>query len=229
MTTSSDAAPGDPDPDLDADAAARGALYALLASALTHPDETLHRELASGGFADRVASYCDRTPVELPTDALVTDDDYDTLCARYNDVFVVGFSEYVDPTDGTKRETEPPVPLYETAYRPNASWNDVNLDLARAYDYYDVEVNQEDRDNHDHLRLELEFAGYLARREAAVDGGDAAAARLDFHDRHLRVLVEGVAERIDDEPGVGVYGDVVAALDAFTAADRADLAARIEG
>jgi DMSO reductase family type II enzyme chaperone len=230
VTVSSDTPPRPDasDESLDSDAAARGGVYALFARAFTHPDERFHRALATGDLADQFESLLDRTPITVPTDDLTTDDDRQTLAARYNDLFVIGFSEYVDPTDGTKRETEPPVPLYESAYRPNASWTDVNLDLARAYEYYDVAVNEKRREHHDHARLELEFAGYLARRAAAVDGADAAAARFDFLDRHLRVLVEGMAERICDEPGTGAYGDLVAALDAFSAADRADLAGRID-
>jgi DMSO reductase family type II enzyme chaperone len=104
------------------------------------------------------------------------------------------------------------------------SWNDVNVDLARAYEYFGVQVDREVRRNHDHLRLELEFAAYLCRREAAVDP-DVAAARLDFHDRHLRVAAEGVADALDAEPGTGLFGRLAHFLDRFSAADVEDLAA----
>jgi DMSO reductase family type II enzyme chaperone len=215
--------------DVDPDAAARGTVYAVLASAFEHPDGTLYDSLADGSLGTQLAALCERTPLDLSTVAVATDDDYDTLCARYNDLFVVGYSEYEDRTDGSLSTDEPPVPLYESAYRPEASWTDVNLDLARAYDYYGMRPAASDREHHDYLGLVLEFAGYLARREAVADGPDAGRARLDLLDRHLRILVEGVVERIEEEPNTGVYGGFARFVDEFTAADRADLAARLEG
>ncbi|SFR87280.1 DMSO reductase family type II enzyme chaperone [Halomicrobium zhouii] len=233
--------------DLDVDSGARGTLYALLARAFTHPDDDLYDALATGEFADSVASLLDRTTLDVdgfdPDEsdavddddaadsgpaALRTEDDYDTLCARYNDLFVVSFTEVEDRTDGTESSTAPPVPLYESSYRSDVSWTDVNLDLLRAYDFYGLEVDQSVRDHHDHLRYQLEFAGYLARRAAVADDG-APAARLDLLDRHLRVITEGMADAMADEPEIGAYGPLVKLLDAFTAADRRDLADRVEG
>jgi len=159
---------------------------------------------------------------------VTVDEDRETVAARFNDLFVVGYSEVVDRTDGTVENYGPPVSLYESDYRPEVSWNDVNLDLARAYEYFGCRVDQETRRNHDHVRLQLEFMGYLCRREAAVDP-DVAAARLDFHDRHLRVVTEGIADALGDEPGTGLYGRLADFLDRFTAADVEDLAARREG
>lgn len=215
--------------DLDADAAARGGVYGVLARAFDHPDEALHAALVDGSLAAAVDAMLARTALDATVAGIETGDDHDTLCARYNDAFVVGFSEYENPMDGSLDATGPPVPLYESAHRPDVSWTDVNLDLARAYDYYDVAVATENREHHDHLRLECEFAGYLARREASVDGDDAAAARLDFLDRHLRPLVEGVVGAARDEPGLDCYRGLVDLLDAFTAADRDDLADRLAG
>ena len=225
-----DGTPQDPEQaPLETEAGARGALYALFATAADHPDEVLYDVLADGSLAEQVEALSARTGLDVALPALVTDDDYDTLSARYNDLFVIGYAEYEDRTDGSLSTFEPPVPLHESAYRSDASWTSVNLDLARAYDYYGLAVDESNREHHDHLVLILEFAGYLARREAAVDGEPAAVARLDLLDRHLRILVEGMVRRIEDEPGVEFYGRLVKAVDAFTAADRADLAARTEG
>ena len=214
--------------ELDTDAGARGGLYALLARAFRPPDDELHAALDAGDFADEVDSLLELTALDVdPTAFDAIDDDADTLNARYHDLFVIGYAEYEDRTDGSISTSEPPVPLYESAYRTDVSWNDVNLDLARVYDYYDIEVDTETRDHHDYLPLILEFAGYLARREAAVDDS-AARSRLDLLDRHLRVLVEGIAERMAAEPGTETYGELIDLLDAVTAADRADLADRLE-
>lgn len=220
---------GDEPPiDADRDAAARGELYALVARATTEPDAELHAALESGALDRECRRLLDRTTLDVHPPDLTTDDDRETVCARFNDIFVLGHTTVEDRTDGTIDAEGPSVSLYESGYRPEASWNDVNLDLARAYDYFGVEVDEGRRENHDHYRLELEFAGYLCRREAAVDP-DAARARLDFLDRHLAVLSEGVADALDGEPGTGYYGELSDFCRRLVAADTADLADRLEG
>lgn len=208
--------------DIEIDAAARGGVYALAAQTFTEPDDELFAALEQGEVTDEFAALCDRTGLDVTPPDLDVTDDRETLSARYNDLFVIGYSEVIDKTDGTVENYGPPVSLYESDYRPDVSWNDVNLDLARAYEYFGCQVDQETRRNHDHLRLQLEFMGYLCRREAAVDS-DVAAARLDFHDRHLRVITEGVADALASEPGTGVFGRLADFLDRFTAADVVDL------
>lgn len=214
--------------DVRTDAGARGALYALAARLFDNPDEESYRALDSGRVDEQVATLLDRSGLDVDPPDLTVADDRETLSARYNDLFVVGYSEVVDKTDGTVDSQGPPVSLYESDYRPEVSWNDVNLDLARAYEYFGCQINQDQRRNHDHIALQLEFMGYLCRREAAVDP-DVAAARLDLHDRHLRVVSEGVAEALASEPGTGLYGRLADFLDRFSAADVEDLAARQEG
>ena len=215
---------------LDRETAARGGVYALLATLFDEPDAATYDRLAS----DEVDAICrellDTSGLDVEPPDLTVDDDHATLCARFNDLFTVGYAEYEDRTDGSLDTEGPPVSLYETAYRPEASWNDVNLDLARAYDYFDLEVDNSVRDNHDYLPYQLEFAGYLARRAAdSATESDAARARLDLHDRHLHVLSGGLAERMGAESGTGLYGELAAFLDRFVAADQSDLAARLEG
>ncbi|WP_435101413.1 molecular chaperone TorD family protein [Halarchaeum sp. P4] len=214
--------------DLDMDAAARGELYRLLARAFEHPDEEFHADLQSGAFAEACRDLLARTSLDVSLPDLSVTEDYEALAARYNDLFVVGFAEYEDRTDGTLASTGPPVPLYEIEYRSDTQWGDVNIDLARAYDYYGVSVDESERDNHDNLRLELSFAGYLARRAALNPEEGAAGARLDFLDRHLGVLADGVADALDEEHDTDVYGALGSFLAAFVAADAADLGTRRE-
>ncbi|WP_458189618.1 molecular chaperone TorD family protein [Haladaptatus sp. NG-WS-4] len=216
------------DDGIETSAAARGGVYALLARAFEHPDEEFYAVLDDGTLDAQLQSLVEASGLSIEFPSLTTDDDYDTLAARYNDLFVIGFSEVLDPTDGTMSSQGPPVPLYESTYRSEVSWNDVNLDLARAYEYFGLGVDDSDRDNHDHLRLELEFLGYLCRREAAVDP-DVAAARLDFLDRHLRVVAGGVADKLAEEPGTEFYGTLATLLERFAEADTEDLARRLDG
>jgi DMSO reductase family type II enzyme chaperone len=213
--------------DGDVAAGARGAIYALMAGSFVEPDTQLYRSIRSGDLEAELQALLDRSGLDVGAPELSVEDDRETLSARYNDLFVIGYSEVVDKTDGTEENYGPPVSLYESAYRPGASWNDVNIDLARAYEHFGCQVDQEVRRNHDHLRLELEFMGYLCRREATVDPG-VARARLDFHDRHLRVFVSGLSEALESEPGTGIYGQLASFMDRFTEADVDDLAARYQ-
>ncbi|EMA07959.1 molecular chaperone TorD family protein [Haloferax denitrificans] len=219
---------------VDRPAAARAGIYTALATLLDEPDERLHERLANGDVDETVRGLLGGTGLSVDPPELTVDDDYETACARFNDLFTVGYAEYTDRTDGSLDSEGPRISLYESSYRPDAAWNDVNLDLARAYDYFGLEIDQGTRDNHDYLPYELEFAGYLARLEAAAgpDGtqaDDVARARLDFHDRHLHVAAGGLAERAADTPGSGLYGEVADFLDRFVAADQRALAARFEG
>ena len=213
---------------IDRQAAARSGVYALLATLFDEPSEAVYERLASGRIDTTCRDLIDRTGLDVDPPDLTVDDDHETLCARFNDLFTIGYAEYEDRTDGSLDSRGPPVSLYESAYRPEASWNDVNLDLARAYDYFDLEVDQSVRDNQDFLPYQLEFAGYLARLEAA-SSTDAARGRLDLADRHLRVVAEGIANRTGAESGAGIYGELAAFLDRFVTADQAALAERFEG
>lgn len=213
---------------VDREAAARGGIYALLATLFDEPSESVYARLASGDLDATCRDLLDATGLAVEPPDLTIDDDHDTVCARFNDLFTIGYAEYEDRTDGSLDSEGPAVSLYETAYRPEASWNDVNLDLARAYDYFGLEIDQSARDNHDYLPYQLEFAGYLARREAELSA-DAARARLDLHDRHLHVVANGLAEKIAEESGTGLYGELAAFLDRFVTADQTALAERFEG
>jgi len=222
----------------DESTAARGTVYALAAAAFGEPSQGVYEQFADGSLDDAVAEAVERSGLDVVSPDLIVDDDRETLSARYNDLFVVGYSEVIDGTDGTIENQGPPVSLYESTYRPEVSWNDVNLDLARAYEHFGCEIGGDERRHHDHVRLELEFAGYLCRLSAADPdaNGDTDAtepmnidrARLDFHDRHLSVLVAELRDALDEEPGTSIYGRLASFLDAFVAADVDNLASRLD-
>ena len=213
---------------LDGEAAARSGVYALLATLFDEPDEALYARLDASEVHRTCRELVAASGLAVDPPDLTVADDHETLCARFNDLFTVGYAEYTDRTDGSLDSEGPPVSLYGSSYRPDASWNDVNLDLARAYEYFGLGIDQSARDNHDYLPYQLEFAGYLSRREADGSSG-AGRARLDFHDRHLRVVADGVADRVAEESGTGLYGELAAFLARFVAADQTALAERFEG
>lgn len=194
---------------IDPEAGARAALYGLCVDLFDEPGDELAGAIADGELHGAIETLRTRSGLAIEVPAFETDDDPETLRARYNALFEVG-------------NPEPPVSPYESTYREEVSWNDVNLDLARAYDYFGLDVDRERREHHDHLRLLLEFAAFLARLEA-VGEESGRRARATFLERHLRVLVDGLCEAIDEEPGTGVYGDAIALLDRLVAADRADM------
>jgi DMSO reductase family type II enzyme chaperone len=204
-------------PVADTESGARGAIYGLLARLFEEPDPEIHAALAAGEFDDHLASLV-RTAglagLEVP--GLRTDDDHDLLCARFNDIFAVGYPD-------------PPVPRYESSYAAEGEWESINLDLARAYDYFGAAIDERERDHHDHLVLELEFAGYLARLAAVEDRPDLEQARKDFLDRHLLGFAEDLESAIAAEVETGIYDDLVSFLAAFVEADRRALAARSNG
>ncbi|MFB6071059.1 MAG: molecular chaperone TorD family protein [Halanaeroarchaeum sp.] len=209
--TSTDTPPTEPRI-ADEAAAARATIYGILARLFEEPDEGLYEALADGSLAAELDVLVERAGLDVAVPTVVTDDGYDLLCARFNDVFAVGYPD-------------PPVPLYESEHVTEGAWNDVNLDVARAYDYFGVAVDETEREHHDHLVLELEFAGYLARLAAATNDAGARRARRDFLDRHLAGFLENVADEVAGENETGVY-EPVAEFAAGVA--HADLAA-LEG
>jgi DMSO reductase family type II enzyme chaperone len=200
--------------------AARAALYAVLARAFEHPDEEFHSAVDDGSLQTELEAYVDRSGLGIAVPALPAESDYESLAAQYNGLFEIGYAEYTDRTDGSLDTEGPPVPLYESRYR-DAAWEDVNGDLARAYDYFGVSVDQDQRDHHDNIRLELEFAAYLARREALGEG-DAGRARRDLLDRHLVPFMEGLLDRITDVDD-GFYTGLARLARRVVRADRASL------
>ena len=198
---------------VDTESGARGAIYGLLAGLFEEPDRETYEALAAGEVGDQFDSWVDTAGFEaLEVPDLETTDEYDLLCARFNDIFAIGYPD-------------PPVPLYESAYATEGQWESINLDLARAYDYFGVSIDESEREHHDHLVVELEFVGYLARLAATEGRSDLKQARVDFLERHLVDLAEHLEEGIADEVETGIYEDLVAFLAAFVRADRDALTA----
>ena len=201
-------------PIADEESAIRGAIYGLLAGLFEEPDTETLAGLQSGDVGEQLADLVAMSELEVDVPDLVPEDDETLLKARFNDLFAVGYPE-------------PPVPRYESAYYSEGQWESINVDLSRAYDYFGVSVDQTEREHHDHLLLELEFAGYLSRLAAVDDEPSVRRARRDFLDRHLQGLAEGMDETIQEEVETGIYEDLVRFLAAFVRADLRALEARV--
>ena len=194
--------------------AARGTVYGTLAGLFEEPDQTVYEKLADGSIGADIQVLVDHAALDVPAPALITDDQYDLLCARFNDVFEIGYPD-------------PPVPLYESEYVEEGTWDDVNLDLARAYDFFGVTIDESDREHHDHLQLELEFAGYLARLAATTRDESVTRARRDFLERHLEPFLVAIAAAVDEEVETGIYHDLTSFAASFARAYRSDLESKL--
>ncbi len=207
--------------EIDKKAASKGGIYTLLSHCFPPPEQNFYESLKSGELEKEIKNLLETSGLEIDF-SFSLDDDYDILNARYNDLFIVSFSRYKNRTIGELETEGPTVPLYESSYREGSSWKEINLDLARAYDYFGLEMDDSYREHHDHIRLQLEFAGYLCRLESFGEKS-ARKARLDFLDRHLRVLTDNIYKNLKKEPGTGIYENFANLLDSFTKKDREDL------
>ncbi|WP_181687003.1 molecular chaperone TorD family protein [Halorhabdus salina] len=231
MTATDPAGPDQRDTRLDREAvepdpAARGVLYQTLARAFEHPTEEFHAGLTDGRIETGLSDAITVTPLEVTVPALSLEEDSQQLSARYNRLFALGMAAVTDRTDGSVEKDGPAVSLYESSHREDATWETINVDLARAYEYYGLSVDTDERDHHDNLGLQLEFAGYLARREALGED-DAAAARRDFLDRHLTVFAESLRDSLAEPAVAGIYADLATILERVVSADHADLTDRL--
>jgi DMSO reductase family type II enzyme chaperone len=130
-------------------------------------------------------------------------------------------SEYLSSFDLALAGPSLPCPLYESAYREEeTSSRDITEELLRFYDHFNVKLSDKEKDYPDHLAVELEFMGFLAKKEAdAVEQGrDPAAyrrAQLDFLERHLDRWVHRLAERVQERVREPFYRGVSSFLGEF--------------
>ncbi|MFB6128970.1 MAG: molecular chaperone TorD family protein [Halorhabdus sp.] len=233
MSDASPATGEDPSPaesldpgDVATDPAARGVVYRTLSVCFDNPSEDLHARLLDGRLADGLREAIQASALTVSVPDLDPEGNRRTLSGRYNRLFALGQTVVTDRTDGSVESEGPAVSLYASSHREDATWAEINADLARAYEYYGLGVDETEREHHDNLRLQLEFAGYLARREALGEA-DAARARRDFLDRHLKPFADSLREALR-EADDGVYAAFGEFLAAFVNADRADLADRLD-
>ena len=120
----------------------------------------------------------------------------------------------------------PPVPPYEGFARPAEGREGILEDILRFYEYFDVQLREDNRDYPDHLVTELEFMAFLTGREAEALARRASPdafrrAARDFLDRHLLVWLPVLTERLNATGTV--YGALGRDLLAFACAHRAQI------
>lgn len=111
-----------------------------------------------------------------------------------------------------------PVALFEGINRPDNGRDGILQDLLRFYEFFDVRLNENDRDYPDHLVTELEFLAWLCQQEHAAEGkgDDASPFRLaarDFLDRHLAAWLPEFQRRLEQtDTAYSEYGAALADL-----------------
>jgi DMSO reductase family type II enzyme chaperone len=125
--------------------------------------------------------------------------------------------------------------LYEGFHRPADGREGIFEDVMRFYDFFDLRLNDAERDYPDHLVTELEFLSYLAQKEseARARGADPAPflrAQRDFIARHLGVWIPAFAARLEKaECASRHYADLAAELRAFVLERGRALEKELEG
>lgn len=204
-------------------AAGRSQMYALLGVAFAFPDRDLHEAVRDGAFVQSVAALCKVLPHALSmavTAGLATaPDDYVEFESEYIRLFDVGASG-------------PPCPLYGGVYIGDRMKN--MEEATRFYNFFELRLSSDVRELPDHVTTELEFLHYLAFREveAAARAGDVASLRRaehDFLERHLCRWVPRLRERMLKQKPAPFFLALVDFAIAFFEADRAHVAAALEG
>jgi DMSO reductase family type II enzyme chaperone len=204
-------------------AASRSQMYALLSVAFGFPDRDLHEAVRDGAFVQSVATLCKALPHALSTavtGGLATaPDDYVEFESEYIRLFDVGASG-------------PPCPLYGGVYIGDRMKN--MEEATRFYNFFELRLSSDVRELPDHITTELEFLHYLAFREveAAQRSGDVASLRRaehDFLERHLCRWVPRLRERMLKQKPAPFFLALVDFAIAFFDADRAHVAAALEG
>lgn len=125
-----------------------------------------------------------------------------------------------------------PVSLYEGRAQPDKGREGVLEDVMRFYEFFDVRLDEANRDYPDHLVTELEFMAALCLREDAAgatgDNVDAfRRAARDFLQRHLLPWMPILARSLADNETS--YGEIAQALADYCQEHATELGEITEG
>ena len=126
-------------------------------------------------------------------------------------------------------------PLYEGFHRGAEGREGILEDVMRFYGFFDLHLNENERDYPDHLVAELEFLAVLALQEANAkahgkDPRPFQRAQRDFIARHLGIWLPSLKRRIAERcPASSVYSGLAAALLEFVQSRHQWLQKELEG
>ncbi len=167
-------------------------VYMLLARSFSYPKDNLWKMLTDGILQNLLKDAVRGLPFaivfkELPKPSLHKHKhEFEN---EYINSFELGFGGNM------------PAPLYEGICRNDEGREGIMTELLRFYDYFDVKLQEKERDFPDHLTTELEFMAYLSEKESAAIEGDKEPeyychAQLDFLERHLGKWIHLLGQKI---------------------------------
>lgn len=198
-------------------AAARSALYALLARAFTYPEGELAEGFADGTLMHELAAAVAELPYPLEHALEVPPRvEAEPLKLTFTALFdTVGASPRVSMLERRYLTDRPEPALWE--------------DLLRFYGYFGLSFADADPVvGPDHLALELEFMHYLTFLEAgsSASAPDCRRAARDFLARHLGAWSGAFASAVAAAGDAAPYDRLAALLAAFVDAERMELEER---
>ena len=124
-----------------------------------------------------------------------------------------------------------PISLYEGQNRPEHGRDGILQELLRFYEFFDAQLNQDEREYPDHLVTELEFLAWLCLQEhTALRYGRNPEpfrhAARDFLARHLAAWLPEFRRRL--EATDTAYADYGAALAEVVEAHRSRLGVQVQ-
>ena len=201
-------------------AAARSQIYALVAQALSYPDEELCEWIRAGGVSDPLRQ---QLPLALASTGDATDLDWDALVdAGTGDELAIEYTRVFDA--GAKG---PPCPLYGGLYG-EARMKKME-EAVRFYNHFGLSLSEEQRELPDHLVTQLEFLHYLCYREVEalqqdLDPGPFRRAQRDFIQRNPGAWVPQLCEKLAKEEAAPFFIALLGGLAGLLAAEGARLA-----
>jgi DMSO reductase family type II enzyme chaperone len=193
-------------------------LYAALSRAFAFPQRSFHQEVVDGRWLEGQRELLAALPHRLSTGergSWRVPADYDRFQSEFIRLFEVGSRGRAS------------CPLYSGHYAVDRLR--AMEELVRFYNFFGLRPAPGLMP--DHLVVELEFVHYLAFKEAE-DGADKTSFQLaqrDFLERHLTNWLPRLSAALKGERPLPFYRSLVALTNRFLAADRAYLAAALDG
>jgi DMSO reductase family type II enzyme chaperone len=199
-------------------AAARSGAYRLFAEAMAYPDDEFVEWLKSGDLAEALHSHLEAIDPtlcgsEARWQALSTAGTNEEIAVEYTRLFETGAKG-------------PPCALYGGLY--GGARMKVMEEAVRFYNHFGLTLSGAPRELPDHLATQLEFAHYLAYREAETlsageDAGPYRRAQRDFLDRHLGSWIPKLCDRVRKEAAAPFFIETLESLSELLTWDVARL------
>ncbi|HNR52206.1 MAG: chaperone protein TorD [Deltaproteobacteria bacterium ADurb.BinA179] len=202
-------------------AAAKAALYSLLAQALNYPEKDLVDNLCQGGFLGEIMDALDVLGIEGLRSSLETfQKEYTDPGVNRKNLLLEIEKDYTWMCFASKPRRL--VYLFESVYNEGKLFDESTFQIARLYYEAGLKVEESFRLPPDHIAVELEFMAFLSFKE--LEGIKAGDRKIEEYavelqnrtlDEHLRKFALAVAANLGKHAKAGFYqltAQVVTAL-----------------